>query len=136
MEFRVIEHTADVGVEVKADSLSELFEGTALAMTSLMVDTSRVGKSVTKNVELEADDLDELMFMWLNEILYIVNTEEIIFCEFSVDVNGNRLEGSMRGEPLDFSKHEIKDEIKAATYHELTVKREGELWEVRVIFDV
>ena len=137
MRFKTIEHTADIGIEVEADTLGELFEGTAAAMFSLMVDPDTVRQTVERELSLEAGDLEELLFMWLNELLFIMYAEGLLFSVFDMkDVGDSRLLATASGEKIDLERHKILEEIKAATYHEMTVERQDPGWKSRVIFDV
>ena len=137
MRFRTIEHTADIGIEVEADTLGELFEGTATAMFSLIVDLETVGRTAERELSLEAGDLEELLFMWLNELLFIMYADGLLFSGFEVrEVGGSRLVATARGEKLDPERHRFEEEIKAAIYHEMMVERRDDGWIARVIFDV
>ncbi len=137
MRFRTIEHTADIGIEVEADNLSELFEGVAAAMFSLMVDPDTVRQTVERELSLEAGDLEELLFMWLNELLFVLYADGLLFSGFKVkDIGEDRLVATAIGEKLDPQRHRLDEEIKAATYHEMMVERGDDGWKARVIFDV
>lgn len=137
MEFRTVDHTADVGIEVTADGLGELFAGAASAMFSLVVEPGGVGASVERRVSLEAADLEELMFKWLNELVFFMSAESLVFSEFDiVSVSERGIEAVARGEQIDPTKHNLELEIKAVTYHELEVSRREGGWFARVIFDV
>lgn len=137
MRFRTIEHTADIGIEVEADNLSELFEGVAAAMFSLMVDPDTVRQTVERELSLEAGDLEELLFMWLNELLFVLYADGLLFSGFKVkDIGEDRLVATATGEKLDPQRHRLDEEIKAATYHEMMVERGDDGWKARVIFDV
>lgn len=137
MRFKTIEHTADIGIEVEADTLGELFEGTAMAMLSLIVDPATVRDDVERELSLEAGDLEELLFIWLNELLFIMYADGLLFSKFEVkDVVDSRLVAAASGEKLDPERHRLDEEIKAATYHEMMVERLDEGWKARVIFDV
>lgn len=135
--FKTIEHTADVGIEVEAGSLPELFEGAAHAMFSLVVDEEQVNRGVERAVRLEAADPEELMFRWLNELVFLVSGEGLVLREFEVrTVTDRAIDAVVSGEPIDTSRHDLGLEVKAATYHELEVSRRGEGWFARAIFDV
>ncbi|MDD5447643.1 MAG: archease [Actinomycetota bacterium] len=152
MEVRVIDHTADVGIEVEAESLEELFEGTAYGMFSLMLDPScQVGHTVKRDISIDAEDPEELMFEWLNELIYLFDAEEFLLssCEVkriegikeargSPSFQGDtlKLAASVEGERYDPRKHTIGIELKAATYHQLRLERRGAFWYSRIIFDV
>lgn len=137
MRCRIIEHTADTGIEVEADSLEELFRGAADGMLSLIVSPGSVSPLTVRSITLEAGDLEELMFLWLNEILFIVDSEGLMLSNTLVErVEELRLEGSVAGERFNPAKHSVESEIKAATYHQLEVGRSGGGWVARIIFDV
>ena len=137
MRFRTIEHTADIGIEVEADNLSELFEGVAAAMFSLIVDPDTVRQTVERELSLESGDLEELLFMWLNELLFVLYADGLLFSGFKVkDIGEDRLVATAIGEKLDPQRHRLDEEIKAATYHEMMVERRDDGWKARVIFDV
>ncbi|HEY5527085.1 MAG TPA: archease [Candidatus Anoxymicrobiaceae bacterium] len=137
MRFRTIEHTADIGIEVEADSLAELFRGAAQAMFSIMVEPGGVEQSIDRTVRLEASDVEELMFRWLNELIFFVSGERLLLSGFDVlSMSDRALEAVVRGEPIDPAKHELELEIKAATYHELEVRGRDGCWFARAIFDV
>ncbi len=137
---RTIEHTADIGIEVEADSLEELFEGVAAGMFSIIIDPARVSAEVERRVVLHAGDLGELMYEWLNELLYLLGADGLLLSSFEVERfqrdEGFRLEATVGGERLDPERHGGLEEIKAATYHQMTIERRDGAWFARVIFDV
>jgi SHS2 domain-containing protein len=137
LRFNTIEHTADIGIEVEAESLEELFAGAARAMFSIMVDLDGVSAVLSREVSLDASDLVDLMFEWLNELIFLVSANRLVLCDFEVgSVSGERLEATVRGEEIDSGRHSLELEIKAATFHEMVVEERGEGWYARVIFDV
>lgn len=137
MKYKTVEHTADVGVEVEADTADELFEGAALAMFSLMVDLPGVRQTLERRLSISAGDIDELMFVWLNELLLLAETEGLLLSGFEVRVDDRKkLEALAKGEKFDPARHNLLEEIKAATYHELSVKSSRDGWRARIIFDV
>lgn len=137
MKCRLVEHTADTGIEVEAGSPEELFSGAASGMFSLVVDPVTVSATVSRCVSLEAGDIEELMFKWLNELLFILDTERLLLSRFAVQkVDGLCVEATVEGEPIDLARHVPLTEIKAATYHQMLVERRGAFWFARVIFDV
>lgn len=137
MRYRTIEHTADIGIEVEAGDMAGLFEGAALAMLSLLLDPRAVSPAVERRIELEAGDVEELMFRWLGELLYYTEAEGLAFGKVRVEtVSETGLAATVVGEALDPERHDIRLEIKAVTYHEMLVRRGPQGWSARVIFDV
>ncbi|MBU1670462.1 MAG: archease [Actinobacteria bacterium] len=137
MECRIVEHTADIGIHVEADGADELFEGAAAGMFSIITDTSAVADREATEVSLEAGDTEGLMFKWLNELLYLADSRNVLFSRFEVSgVEAGRLHATAYGEGFDPARHTMNSEVKAATYHDLAVGREGGVWTATVIFDV
>ncbi|MBN2169605.1 MAG: archease [Actinobacteria bacterium] len=136
MNFRVIEHTADIGIEVEAPSLRELFEGAAEAMMHII--SPKASKPETpKSISLDAEDIEALLYSWLNEILFIVFSEGIIPSVFKVEsINERALKAEMSGELYSPGKLELQTEIKGATFHGMYVVEKDGTWTARVIFDV
>ncbi|HIE44285.1 MAG TPA: archease [Candidatus Omnitrophica bacterium] len=134
--YRVIDHTADIGIFVEGKDLSDLFSTAGYAMFSQMIDLRLVGNKVQKKVELEGENLEDLLIRWLNELLYF-SEKGYFFKNLKVKkIQNNFLSASIYGEKVDFEKIHLRQEIKAATYHQLEIKKSNNKWQATVIFDV
>lgn len=135
--FTTFEHTADVGLRVEADDLEGLFEAAAEALVSQFVeDLEDIRPIEGVEIELVEPDLSYRLFDWLNEILYQCGTRKLALASFEVTLDGDRLLGKARGEPLDPGRHRLGHEVKAITYHGLKVERRGEGWMAEIIVDI
>ena len=134
MRYELLEHAADVMVRCTGRDLEECFENAAYAMFDQVVDASRIEESVEKTVNITADDDEERLYSFLSELLYVMDCESLVFDSFKVTFDGNDVICVAKGEPLDVKKHHARAEIKAVTYHMLSVNREEP--SVTVIFDV
>ena len=134
MRYEEIEHTADVGIRAYGRSLDELFANAAEGMFSLIADLTAVKPVGDIEVRLKADDIPTLFLRWLSELLYVHETQRLLFSSFQVHVDGTTLQGHARGEAIDKKRHELKLVIKAVTRHGLTVDLEKGIAEV--IFDI
>lgn len=135
--FELFEVTADVGITASADTLHELFANAARGMFALMIapDTTRPAGSLP--VEARGTDLPSLLVAWLNELLYRCEVEEWAPADVRVlEVAGGRVRGELLGEPADPARHRFKTIVKAATYHLLECRSDGDRWYGRVVFDV
>ena len=131
------DHTADVGVEARSPTLGGVFETAAGAVFDLLVDRRTVGLETERGVSVRGADLEEVMVRWLSELLYLHDAEGLLFCEFVVTgVSAARLDGIARGEKYDPARHQTKCEVKAVTYHEISVCEVGGQWRARIIVDV
>lgn len=134
--FREFEHTGDLGIELTAPTRGELFRRAALALASILVETSSVEKTAQREVVVEAATDADLMHDLLTELLCLFTVEGFIWRDASVKEVDRSLRVTLRGEPFDPARHWFRGEIKAVTYHELTVADSAEGWRARVIFDV
>ena len=133
--FELIEHTADIGLMAYGETLAEAFASAAFGMFSIIARLDTVRETETRRVEVREDDLEGLLFEWLNRLLYIFDVEMLLFRRFDIiKFEEGRLVAVCHGERYDPSRHQLKTGIKAATYHQLKVDREKH--RVRVIFDV
>ena len=136
-KYKVVEHTADIGIEVKSKTLAGLFALSACAMFDLMTDLAQVWPGHKAEVSLQADSQEELLVTWLNELVFRAEISGMFFSKFEVEsVDEGSLKAAAWGEPYDENKHSIDCSIKAATYHELEVSQSDLGWSARVIFDV
>jgi SHS2 domain-containing protein len=134
VRYEEIDHTADVGIRAYGRTVDELFANAAEAMFSLIADLPTVKPVGEVEVRLEAEDLPTLLLRWLSELLYLHETQRLLFSSFEVQVVGTSLEGRARGEAIDKRRHELKLVIKAVTRHGLTVDPGKGIAEV--IFDI
>lgn len=135
--FEFLPHTADVAVLVRGESLPALFENAAAALFALMVDLECVQERTSRDVELRSADLEGLLVDWLNELLFLFETERMLFRRFQVrELDTSQLRATAWGEGLDLSRHRVRTSVKAATYHGLEIERVGGLYTARMVFDV
>jgi SHS2 domain-containing protein len=86
---------------------------------------------------VEGADREDLLIRWLGELLFLCQGRGYLFKEFSIlHLNSNSLKAVARGEIFDPSRHHLKTEIKAVTYHQVEVKKREHRWEAKVVFDV
>ena len=134
--FQFIDHTADAGILVTAPTLEVMFETAAMAFTELITDAGSLRHRVVRRFRLQEDDLASLLVVWLQELLYLLDTEGLIFGRFQVNLHELFLEATAWGEVFDAEIHPMKTEIKAVTYHQLEVGQSDRGWQARVIFDI
>ncbi|MBL7117843.1 MAG: archease [Candidatus Syntrophoarchaeum sp.] len=130
--------TADVAFAAYGRSLNAVFANSALATFEVMVDTDGVKPAKKKKVEVRGHDLQSLMFNWLNELIFLSGSENMVFSKFKlkIDEEAFALNALCAGEKMDPKKHELRTEVKACTYHKMMVKKVGDVWRAQVILDV
>lgn len=130
------EHDADIGVRGFGASKAEAFEQAALALAAVVADPATVAPAQTVPIECDAPDSELLLADWLNRIVYEMATRNMLFAEFRVRLDGDRLHGEARGEPIDRARHRPGVEVKGATYTALRVARENGEWVAQTVVDV
>ena len=134
--YEFIDHTGDIGIAAYGDDLEGAFTNAAYALFSIIAELDEIGEDASRDVEVAARDVEGLLVEWLNELIYIFDTENIIFKTFEIDeIRENTLRARCFGERVDLSRHHLKTGVKAATYHMVEV-REGDGYRVQVILDV
>lgn len=135
--YELFEHTADLGLRVRAPDLDSLFAEAALCLSSAIVeDVGDVRPGQEVRIELAGTDREFLLFDWLKELLYRFDADHMLFGRFEVRVRGDGLTATAWGEPLDPARHLLGHEVKAITYHELKVEQTSDGWLAEVIVDI
>nr|MDO8100312.1 archease [Candidatus Njordarchaeota archaeon] len=140
MGYTFLEHTADVMIEAYGASIGEAFSFAAKAMFDIMFDTSRVVPRQSMKIEVSAKNLEGLLYLWLEELLYRFDVERIAFSEFEFTLAEKKSVmrgiGEARGELYDPEKHSRRTEVKAVTYEEMLVTKTSNGFKVRFILDI
>ena len=135
--YEVFDHTADVGIHAFGHTLPELFIHAAQGMESLMVAPEQVHESVTREITVEGYDVVSLLIAWLNELVFLFDTEYLLLRTFQIDIfTETSLQAHASGEPYDAQRHDLSSAIKAVTWHEASVERTNDGYKARIIFDI
>jgi SHS2 domain-containing protein len=133
----LFEHTADLGLRVRAADRDALFVEAAECLFSAIVEDPATVRPVQKiDIALEGSEIDFLLFDWLRDLLYHFDTQHLLLSKFEVHVTDAGLTASAWGEPLDRARHNLEHEVKAITYHGLRVEKVGDDWQAEVIVDI
>jgi SHS2 domain-containing protein len=134
-KHEILNDSGDVGLKARGSNLEELFENAASGMSELITDISGIAETERKEVVLRSETIEDLLVSWLNEIIFLFDAYQFVGKKFSVSMGKNRLTAMISGGFFDPYLHEKRLLIKAATYHNLTV-RKNSFWEATVLFDI
>ena len=135
--YETFEHTADMGIRARAGNLNELFADAARGLFSVIVGNPESVRPVQEvPFRVDGDRHEDLLFDWLDELLYAFAARRLVFCDFDVRLEAGGLNATARGEPIEPQRHHLDVEVKAVTYHGLKVQQEGDGWLAEVIVDV
>lgn len=130
--FIEIDHTADWALKVWAGSLESLFTQAAIGMETLAETVLHNGSRVSRRIQLDAVDVESLLVVFLNELLFIGEQENYGFDTFDISIRDNRLKAEIFGSQIASRKKEIK----AVTFHALEIKPTDNGFEIQIVFDV
>ena len=137
LPYQIIDHTADLGIIVEGTDEENLFIRAAYAMMDLMVKGNFSRKTVIKDVSLQGEDFPDLMVRWLGEILYLFEGDKLIVNSIEIkSISPIKLESMLTLTSFEPEHHQVIREIKAVTYHQISVEKVNDGWQARVIFDI
>jgi SHS2 domain-containing protein len=135
--YEEFEHTADVGLRVWGRDLADLFEQAGAGFINVMIDAGSVRCRERYTIEVEAEGVEELLVAWLHEILFALDAEGFAPRSVAVEcIEPGRVRGGLCGERFDPERHEVRQPVKAVTYHDLQVRTTAGGYEVSIVFDV
>ena len=134
--YEYFDVTADIGFKAYGKSLNEAFENAGLAIFNIISDTSNVEPKKEISFKVRSEDEISLLYDFLEELLFYHEIEFMLFSEFHVEIDDMlQLRATIRGEAIDWDRHERKTETKAITYHKMDV-RKTDIFEVQAIVDL
>jgi SHS2 domain-containing protein len=136
-DFKILEHTADIGIIAYGEGINQAFINAAKGLFSLIIDPIEVSARKTWEIAVTAPDREALLVNWLNELIYLLDAEGVLFKDFEIiEITETALKAKGYGEKINTKKHHLKREVKAATYHQLKIEQTTDGWRAQVIFDI
>jgi SHS2 domain-containing protein len=132
--FIVVEHGADLGLIAYGSTEEELYRHAAAGLFSLIVKAGRVVPSIERTIIVEGGE--ERLIVFLNELLFLWDTERFVPGELSVEIHGSRVWAWLQGEPFHEGRHRVRKEIKAVTYHGYEIRQWRGRLRARLVLDI
>lgn len=141
MPYQFIEHTADIAVEISANSIEDLFSISCYAWRDAALEIEDSFLTDEHTISLSADSFEELLVQLLSELNFLLSTKHWVFnsvkkIEFLSEEKSNKLFITILGEPFDKNIHHLKEEIKAVTFHQMKIEKNGDEYSTRIVFDI
>lgn len=135
--YKLIDHTADFGIQVYGEKPADLFANAAWALFDLVADIRTIKGEHHRKVTAAGSDWPDLMVNWLRELLYLWTGNEILVNTINIrKIVPYQIEATASYDRFEPGRHIIKHEIKAVTYHQIQVTRTSRGWTARIILDV
>jgi len=142
MKYKILEDIAiaDIAIEAYGKDLNELFENSALAIFEESSNIKKINEKEKKTIKLKAKNVEDLLFDFLSEILFLKDAFSIIFKKSIIKINQKNkkyiLNANLSGEKIDRKKHELRNDIKAITLHMFKVEKTKQGYKSLVVVDV
>ncbi len=135
--YRILEHPSDLGIEAWGGTMAQAFSCAAEGLMSIILDRNSVDTQLDREIIVTADDREQLLIKWLSEILYLYDGEHFVCKESEIHhLSDTSLRATIRGESFDETKHKTLLDVKAITYHQLSIEEEKEETKLRVFVDI
>ncbi|MDY6776912.1 MAG: archease [Candidatus Nanohaloarchaea archaeon] len=136
--FKLLEHTSEVGFRATGGSLEEAIENAGKAVFQVMTDIEEVEPVEEVRIEVESESLEALLYDFVDELVYISEVEGLVLSDFDLRIEtypeSFRLEGVGRGEKTRDGMR--LQEVKAPTYSDMEIGRDGDGWKIEMFLDV
>jgi SHS2 domain-containing protein len=143
MPYKFLEEigTADIAFEATGRDLPGLFVAAADATMNVMIDNlDAIEPRETRQVELSSDQIDMLLFDFLQELIYFKDAKRLLLraCETQIDRKDEVyfLKSKVAGEQLDDTRHQQRADVKAVTLHGFSVEKHDDGWKAKVLLDI
>lgn len=141
MSYRFIEHTADIAVEVESITIQDLFAFACHAWRDAALESNDVPSTEIKSISVSGNSYEELLIQLLSELNYLLYVEKWVFNSVEsiiIGVEGTSLKliAEFFGDIFNSEEYNLKDEIKAITYHQAEIQKKGDLYMTRIVFDI
>ena len=140
--YTIFDHTADVGLEVRGTSFEDLLATAARATFDQVLEDRPAAVDCRREVCVRPPaglegDRHELLVDWLQELLYLFETERLVPLEYDfVAVGPREIEADVGFGRFEPGRHRTRLEVKAVTYHQIEVREAPDGWHARFILDI
>jgi SHS2 domain-containing protein len=134
--FEEFDYGGDIGIEAWGENTARVLEHATLGLFSLMV-RGGVTVRVEREIAVRAASAEDLLIDWLSEVIATAGSHGEVYCQTQIYSTGPAaVRGVIRGEPIQSRRHDLRFDVKAATYHEVLFESGEDGCHVRVIFDL
>ena len=133
-KFEFLEHTADIKFKAYGKNINEIFESCTLAFSSYISREKKIKSKIEKQIKIEADNHEQLLYKFLDELIYLLDADKFIVSKAKVQIADNKLTALLEGDSA--LNYKDLDHVKAATYAEMYIKQDLKGWEAQVVLDV
>jgi len=139
MKYKYIDHTADLKVRAYGKTLEEAFANAAIGGFDFLTDTTKIKKKTEKKISIKSKRLEALLYDFLEELLFLLDTESFIISDFKdmkIKQAKDKFELTCVAQGDSYKNYDVKGDIKAITYSEMLIKKEKTGFVIEAVFDI
>jgi SHS2 domain-containing protein len=137
-KFKYLEDVAiaDIAFEAYGKNLNEVFENCAYAFFELTADPKTIKQKIKKEIQISSENHQDLLYNFLSELVFIKDSEQLIFSKVKVKIEENKLSAILYGDKIDYEKQELRNDIKAITFHLFKLEKTDKGFTARIVVDI
>lgn len=135
-DYELLEHTADLKIRAYGKDLPELFSHALKGMFEICRPEIKKKSEVIRHINVSAEDLEALLIEFLSQALYLSDVDNEIYSHAKVKIKNEKKKKSLKGKIKGNKIKRLGLEIKAVTWHDLSIKHVNDHWEAVVLFDI
>jgi len=128
--------TADLAIEATGDTLQELLQSAAEATITSMADPASVKPKTTKTFTITKEKPEDLLFDLIEELIFLKDSESMVFCTVTTEYKDKTLTVTLKGDKIDHTTQELRQDLKAITLHYYTVEQTKDGWHAQFVIDI
>ena len=138
MKFKYLEDVAiaDIAFEAYGKPLSEVFENSAYAFFDMTCNPKTIKSKIKKIIILQDKDEKKLLYSFLSELVFLKDSKQLIFNKVKIVIKNNKLKATLYGDKIDYEKQELRNDIKAITFHMFNLEKNKNNYKSRVVVDI
>jgi SHS2 domain-containing protein len=121
--------TADIAFRAWAENVEHTFIQAGEALMNVMVEElDGIDGREQRSVHLENEELDLLLFDFLESMIYYKDAENLLLRARQVKIAQElkvrfSLDSTLTGEPIDLARHRLRVDVKAVTLHRFKLEK-------------
>ena len=138
MKFKYLEKIAiaDIAFEAYGKTLNEVFENSAHAFFDMTCNPKTIKSKIRKVITLQNKDEKKLLYSFLSELVFLKDSKQLIFNKVKIVIKNNKLKATLYGDKIDYEKQELRNDIKAITFHMFNLEKNKNNYKSRVVVDI
>jgi len=138
MKFKYLEDVAiaDIAFEAYGKTLNEVFENSAYAFFDMTCNPKTIKSKIKKIIILQDKDEKKLLYSFLSELVFLKDSKQLIFNKVKIVIKNNKLKATLYGDKIDYEKQELRNDIKAITFHMFNLEKNKNNYKSRVVVDI